>query len=86
MPTPPPSAAALPADDPRTIIADSPMRAKVDQDDVTGLKLFEQDLFAVGTAVDADGKVRSVERSATDLLADLDADQSAIDALKACLE
>jgi hypothetical protein len=62
------------------------MRAKVDQDDVTGLSLFEQDLFAVGTEVDADGRVRASERSAVELLADLDADQAAIDALKACLE
>lgn len=68
------------------LAADSPMRAKVDQDDVTGLSLFEQDLFAVATEVDADGRVRASERSATDLLADLDADQAAIDALKACLE
>lgn len=68
------------------LAADGPMRAKVDQDDVTGLSLFEQDLFAVATEVDADGKVRASERSATDMLADLDADQAAIDALKACLE
>lgn len=50
------------------------------------LEVGDADAFAVGTAVDADGKVHAVERSAADLLADLDADQAAVDALKACLE